>query len=65
MGCKLVQKYYKYAHDYVDEKKTQKKSFPFFFTWESTMEFCPKDELWNLKLSYLNQVPWTMVDRIS
>jgi hypothetical protein len=29
------------------------------------MEFCPKDELWNLKLSYLNQVPWTMVDRIS
>jgi len=25
MGCKLVQKYYKYAHDYVDEKKTQKK----------------------------------------
>jgi hypothetical protein len=25
MGCKLVQKYYKYAHDYVDEKKNSKK----------------------------------------
>jgi hypothetical protein len=46
-------------------KKTLKNALPFFFTWESTMEFCPKDELWNLKLSYLNQVPWTMVDRIS
>jgi hypothetical protein len=29
MGCKLVQKYYKYAHDYVDEKKLKKMPFHF------------------------------------
>jgi hypothetical protein len=49
------------------KKKSQntqiwKNLFPFLFRWELAKHIlgwnCPKDNLWNLKLSYLNQFQW-------
>jgi hypothetical protein len=74
MGCKLVEKVFKFFlwmwHWQKNFKKIQiwKNTFPCLFTWEWVKQIfsleLPNDDLWNLKLSYLNQFWWVIVIKI-
>jgi hypothetical protein len=61
----VVDKVLKFVHDYSSKKeslkkhKAEKKILLFLFIWELAKHImvwnCPKDDIWNLKLSYLNE----------